>query len=89
MTCSPETPLYNHPLPAIEDWLRSLGCQQDSDELNHWTIHRNDWQADLWMEIDCFVVSYHQAAEDGSNLERSFKYSLSRQDVESAIFAGP
>jgi hypothetical protein len=41
------------------------------------------------MEIDCFVVSYHNAAEDGANLERSFKYSLSRQDVESAIFSGP
>ncbi|NEQ97539.1 MAG: DUF3143 domain-containing protein, partial [Cyanothece sp. SIO2G6] len=27
--------------------------------------------------------------EDGSDIQRSFKYSLSRQDLEDAVFSGP
>jgi len=89
MTCAPDTPLYNHPLPEIETWLQEMGCTQDREELNHWQIQRPEWQADLWMDVDCFVVSYHGAGKDGEDLTRSFKYSLCRQDVEAAIFSGP
>ena len=89
MACPPETPLYNHSLPDIENWLRSLDCQQDTSDLSHWSVDRNTWRAELWMEVDCLTVSYLNAAEDGSNIERSFKYSLSRQDVEAAVFSEP
>jgi hypothetical protein len=35
------------------------------------------------------VVRYLQAGAEGQDLQRAFKYSLSRQDLEEAIFSGP
>ena len=86
---SPDTPLYNHPLPEVENWLRSQGCQQDESELNRWHIDRTDWNADLWLDIDRVTVCYITAGDSSSSVQRSFKYSLSRQDIEDAIFSGP
>lgn len=84
-----ETPLYNHPLPIIEQWLSDLGCQQDSQQLHFWTVERPTWKAELSLDIEELTVRYLDAAEDGNDLVRSFKYSLSRHDVESAVFGGP
>ena len=84
-----DTPLYNHPLPDIEQWLRQQGCQQNEKELHQWFIERPNWSADLMLEIDSLVVRYLQADDNGQDLQRVFKYSLSRQDLEEAIFAGP
>jgi hypothetical protein len=86
---SPDTPLYNHPLPEIEQWLSDLGCQQDRDNLHCWTVARLTWKADLCLDTEELVVCYINAGADGSDIKRSFKYSLSRQDVESAVFSGP
>jgi hypothetical protein len=86
---SPDTPLYNHPLPEVENWLRSQGCQQDEAELNRWHIDRADWNADLWLDIDQVTVRYLAVGDNTSSVQRSFKYSLSRQDIEDAIFSGP
>jgi hypothetical protein len=30
------TPLYNHPLPALEAWLRQLGARQDPSSASAW-----------------------------------------------------
>ncbi len=84
-----DTPLYNHPLPNIEQWLISQGCQQDSEQLHCWHIQRSDWEAELYLDIDQLTVRYIQAGEEGQDIQRSFKYSLSRQDIEQAVFAGP
>lgn len=84
-----DTPLYNHPLPAIEQWLFDLGCQQDDDQLHFWTVERPTWKAELSLDIEELTISYLNAAEDGGDVIRSFKYSLSRQDIESAVFSGP
>ncbi|CAC5343067.1 MULTISPECIES: DUF3143 domain-containing protein [Planktothrix] len=86
---SSETPLYNHPLPDIEEWLRSHGGEQDQKELHYWRIGNPNWTADLWLEIDQITVRYIGAATNGQDIQRSFKYSLSRQDLESTIFGGP
>lgn len=86
---SADTPLYNHPLPDIEQWLISHGCQQDRQELHCWHLETPNWSADLWMEIDCLIVRYLNAGADGQDIQRSFKYSLSRQDLEAVIFSGP
>ncbi|ASC73208.1 hypothetical protein XM38_041700 [Halomicronema hongdechloris C2206] len=86
---SADTPLYNHPLPDIEQWLREQGCQQDESACHCWHIKRDDWQADLVLEIDSIVVCYIAAGEDGRDIQRVFKYSLSRQDLNEAIFSGP
>lgn len=86
---APETPLYSHTLPQIEMWLTDRGCQQDPDSLNSWHLEFQRWQAELVLEIEELVVRYRYSGEGGDDLYRSFRYSLSRQDVENAVFAGP
>ena len=84
-----ETPLYNHPLPQIEQWLENLGCQQDEQQLHLWRIQRPAWEAEVWLDIEEVTVRYLNAGENEEDVQRSFKYSLSRLDVEEAIFGGP
>lgn len=86
---SANTPLYNHPLHEIEQWLRSQGCDQDRSNLHCWHIERLTWKAQLCLDIEELTVRYLKAGEDGRDIVRSFKYSLTREDVESAVFAGP
>ena len=101
MTLLPiDTPLYNHPLPEIEQWLLSMGCEQDDNELHCWHITRPDWRAELYLDIEELTVQYHSTSSDedlttspasssDQHISRTFKYSLSRQDIENAVFAGP
>jgi hypothetical protein len=94
MTLLPtDTPLYNHPLPEIERWLISMGCEQNDSELHCWQINRVDWRAELSLEVEELTVRYHSSTVTSSSSEasiyRTFKYSLSRQDIENAVFAGP
>lgn len=86
---SADTPLYNHPLPEIESWLQELGCEQDPGNLNCWRMRYSNWEAELCLEIEEIVVRYLGTMRGGGDLVRSFKYSLSRQDVQDAIFSGP
>lgn len=85
----PNTPLYNHPLPEIERWLVQQGCKQDAENLHCWHIQRSHWQAELELDIDQLIVRYLHAGEGGRDLQRAFKYSLTRKDIEDAVFAGP
>lgn len=88
MTLPPgDTPLYNHPLPVIEAWLSEQGCKQDSEDLHCWKIQRSQWQAELMLDVDQISVRYLNV--DGRDVQRSFKYSLSRRDIEDAVFSGP
>jgi hypothetical protein len=100
MTSLPtDTPLYNHPLPEIEQWLLSMGCEQDDAQLHCWRITRADWRAELCLEIEELTVRYFsidrskvsasRASTEERGIYRTFKYSLSRQDIENAVFAGP
>jgi hypothetical protein len=89
MVISPDTPLYNHSLPRIEAWLREQGCKQDNQELHCWRLQKSSWNAELWLDTEQITVRYINAGEDGQDILRSFKYSLSRQDIEQAVFAGP
>jgi hypothetical protein len=83
------TPLYNHPLPEIERWLTESGGHQDKNDLHCWYIERPDWKAEVWLDVDQLTVRYLGLVGEEKAVQRSFKYSLSRQDVEAAIFAGP
>ena len=74
---SPTTPLYNHPLPALEAWLDEQGCYQDQSNPN------------VWRDVEDIRVRYIKDAYGGKEIQRAFPYSLSRQDVEDAIFTGP
>jgi hypothetical protein len=89
-----DTPLYNHPLQEIEQWLLSMGCEQDDSELHCWYINNPDWRAELCLDIEELTVRYHSvnvpsSSADPQSIYRTFKYSLSRQDIENAVFAGP
>ncbi len=83
------TPLYNHSLPAIEQWLVNLGCQQDRNNLHCWEVERSNWKGEISLEIEGITVRYFKTDAKGREIQRSFKYSLSRQDIEAAIFEGP
>ena len=80
-------PIYSHALPEIEDWLTERGCQRSQDDISQWTVSRSNWSAELYLDVDSIVVDY--ASADGQEIQRSFKYSLSRSDMEEVIFAGP
>jgi hypothetical protein len=84
-----DTPLYNHPLPEIEQWLSDLGCQQDRRNLNCWKVVRSSWQAEVCLDVEELTVRYLNAGEKGEDIKRAFKYSLSRDDIEAAVFSGP
>lgn len=85
-----DTPLYNHPLPEIERWLANKGCQQDREQLHCWYVQRPDWQAEISLDIEQLTVRYINASSGGrGDIQRAFKYSLSRKDIEDAVFSGP
>lgn len=84
-----DTPLYNYPLPEIEQWLIESGCQQDRERLHCWFVERPTWKAELCLDIEELTVRYIEASQGGSDITRSFKYSLSREDIEAAVFSGP
>jgi hypothetical protein len=80
------TPLYNHPLPALEEWLRQLGACPDGPHAEGWDLHRPLWSARIVFGVEELTVSWHQ---DGQRTVRLFSYGLPRVDVEAAILAGP
>ena len=81
-----DTPLYNHPLPALEEWLRTLGARQQASHSPSWDLHVPQWSARIDLEGEDLKVSWHQ---EGSASVRMFSYGLSRADAEAAILAGP
>ena len=83
---SAEIPLYSHPLPALEEWLRSSGFTRSEEDVCLWTLERPQWTAQLLLQSDGLVISWSQ---EGTSTERAFSYGLSRADVEAAILAGP
>ena len=84
------TPLYNHTLPTIEDWLRSQGCDRQSDNIHCWHLAKTSWKAEICLEVEEITVRYFDTSDvSKNNISRSFKYSLSREDVEEAVFSGP
>jgi hypothetical protein len=84
-----DTALYNHPLPTIEAWLKAQGCERDSGSAHTWHVKRDQWRAEIELDVDQLIVCYRYANGNGQDLYRSFKYALSRKDIEDAVFAGP
>jgi len=86
---TPQSPLYSFPLPEIERWLKTMGCEQNPQALNCWYVKKGGWEAQITLEIEDLMVNYLDAGADGSDIKRAFRYSLSRQDIEDAVFSGP
>jgi hypothetical protein len=82
----PSTPLVQHPLPQLEDWLRQLGARQRAAHGYQWDLHQQHWSALLELEVEDLRVSWLQ---EGQQTVRQFPYGLPRADVEAAILAGP
>jgi Protein of unknown function (DUF3143) len=83
LSLPPETPLYNHPLHRIEDWLRSNGCAQDQDARHCWSVQRGAWLTTIYLEETALRAEYEH---DDVTRTLTFPYSLSRSDVEQAVF---
>ena len=81
-----DTPLYSHPLPALEQWLQTSGFEQSDADPCLWTLKRPQWTAELLLQSDGLVISW---ITDGGSTQRGFSYGLTRADLESAILAGP
>lgn len=81
-----QTPLYNHPLSAIEQWLSDLGASREPAAPCLWDLRRPSWNARIELEVEEIKVSWEH---EGNVTVRLFPYGLSRADVESAILAGP
>ena len=82
----PQAPLYNHPLPALESWLRQLGAVQRGPNSCLWDLQTTEWSAELELEVEELSVRWQGAA---GAVQRHFPYGFSRADVEAAILAGP
>jgi hypothetical protein len=80
------TPLYNHPLPALEAWLRQLEARQDPASPSAWELAGPGWTARIVLETEDLAV--HWSGAGGERLRR-FPYGFGRADVEAAILAGP
>jgi hypothetical protein len=81
-----QTPLYNHPQPAQEQWLRQLGARQRGPHAVVWDLQHAGWTAEIVLESENLAVSW-QGQGQGSQCR--FPYGLNRADVEAAILAGP
>ncbi|HIK38312.1 MAG: DUF3143 domain-containing protein [Geminocystis sp.] len=86
---TPQSPLYNFPLPEIENWLRRMGCEQNPQELNCWYVKKPGWEAEIVLDTEELCVTYLNAGPNNSNIRRAFPYSLSLKDIEDAVFSGP
>ncbi|WP_287129360.1 DUF3143 domain-containing protein [Candidatus Cyanaurora vandensis] len=79
-----QTPLYNHPLHQLETWLRDQGCTQDEESLHAWSLRCPEWQMMIYLEETALRAEYHFEEDDTRTL--TFPYSLTRWDVEQAVF---
>ena len=82
-----ETPLNQHSIRALEQWLSQLGATVVEGNPCQWRLTRSDWTAELLLAQEDLVVVWSAHAQDEQRC--SLPYGLSRQDVEAAINAGP
>ena len=81
------TPLNQHSIRALEDWLISLNAERIDGDPCRWALTRPDWSADILLAREDVVVIWQQPGAEESRC--SLPYGLSRADVTAAIQAGP
>ena len=84
---SPTTPLNQHSLRALEEWLLTLGAEPIEGDRCRWSLETEAWTAELRLEREDLVVVWDNRDADVSPC--SLPYGLSREDVTAAIQAGP
>ncbi|MAN18587.1 MAG: hypothetical protein CMN94_02225 [Synechococcus sp. EAC657] len=83
---SPETPLNQHSLRALERWLETLGATRSEQDPCDWIWEQPDWRARLRLDQEDLGVIWDSAQPPRSC---SFSYRLPRADVEAALRFGP
>ena len=83
----PTTPLNQHSLRALEEWLHTLGAEPINGDRCRWSLAKETWSAELRLDREDLVVIWQNT--DAAAAPCSLPYGLSRQDVTAAIVAGP
>ena len=83
----PTTPLNQHSLRALEEWLHSLGAEPIDGDRCRWSLVNEAWTAEVRLDREDLVVVWQGA--DGASAPCALPYGLSRLDVNAAIEAGP
>ena len=81
------TPLNQHSIRALEQWLDSLGASRVDGDPCLWLLVTTEWTAELQLEREDLRVAWQRP--DQADRVCSLPYGLSRADVEAAIQAGP
>ena len=84
---SDQTPLNQHSLRALEQWLRELGAEPASDNPCLWVLSCPDWSAQLLLDREELKVIWQQPGQP--DRQCLLPYGLPRADVAAAIEAGP
>ena len=84
---SQSTPLNQHSLRALEQWLTSLGASRVDGDPGLWSLVTPEWTAELQLEREDLRVAWQRP--DQSDRVCTLPYGLPRADVEAAIQAGP
>ena len=82
------SPLNQHSLRALEQWLLQLGAIRIDNDPCRWQLERPDWSAVLLLDREDLKVIW-QGSDTSAERQCSLPYGLSRADVEAAIQAGP
>ncbi len=81
-----ETPLNQHSLVSLENWLHQLGAERDLENPCVWRWFASQWSAEIQIERDELTVVWNKG---GKLSQCAFPYGLSRSDVEKAMAQGP
>ena len=84
---SDQTPLNQHSLRALEQWLRELGAEPVPENPCRWLLNNPDWNAQLLLDRENLKVIWHQTGQP--DRQCLLPYGLPRADVAAAIQAGP
>ena len=63
---SADTPLSQHSLPALEQWLKESGYRRDAQDPCLWKLSQPRWHAELCLEVEEIEVCWTSA--EGSSL---------------------
>ena len=89
---SPETPLNQHSLGALELWLINLGAEKCAQNPCLWRWQNMPkWSAEIYFKQDELMIIWDDKSSEGSKKtsQFTFSYGLPRRDVEAALNHGP
>ena len=83
---SADTPLNQHSLRALEQWLQALGATRSDQDPCDWVWEQSAWSALLRLDQQDLGVIW---TSEQPTRSCSYPYGLTREDVEAALRLGP